>query len=88
MNVMEDMNCNELVELVTDYLEGRLSSADRARFEAHLAACEGCSNHLDQMRRTISTIGSIPAGSLSPEMEAALLGAFRRWKETPPPDRS
>ena len=83
MTVTEDMNCNELVELVTDYLEGRLSSTDRARFEAHLAACEGCANHLDQMRRTISTIGSLPTDSLTPEMETALLGAFRRWKETP-----
>ena len=84
MTVMEDMNCNELVELVTDYLEGRLSSTDRARFEAHLDACEGCANHLDQIRRTISTMGSLPADSLTPEMETALLGAFRRWKESPP----
>jgi anti-sigma factor RsiW len=81
---MEDMNCNELVELVTDYLEGRLSSTDRGRFEAHLAACEGCSNHLDQMRRTISTIGSVPSESLTPEMvETTFLRAFRRWMEMP-----
>lgn len=77
------MTCKELVELVTDYLEGRLSPTDRARFEAHLAECEGCANHLDQMRRMISTIGQLPADSLTPEMERTLLGAFRRWKETP-----
>ena len=39
--------------------------------------------HLDQMRRTISTIGSLPTDSLTPKMEKSLLGAFRRWKETP-----
>lgn len=82
--VMEDMNCKELVELVTDYLEGRLSRSDRERFEAHLAECEGCANHLDQMRRTISTVGFLPTDSLTPEMEKTLLGAFRRWREAPP----
>ena len=47
------MTCKELVELVTDYLEGVLGRGERRRFEAHLAACEGCAAYFEQIRRTI-----------------------------------
>jgi anti-sigma factor RsiW len=48
------MSCQELVELVTDYLEGALPPEDVARFEAHVAACPGCEAYLEQMRTTIA----------------------------------
>ncbi len=83
MTVTEEMTCKELVELVTEYLEGGLPADERARFEAHLEECEGCVNYVDQMRRTIATFGLIPEESLTPEMEDTLLGAFSRWKERP-----
>jgi anti-sigma factor RsiW len=82
MTVIEDMTCKELVELVTDYLEGRLSEDESARFEAHLDECQACVNYLDQMRHTISTFGFFPPDSLTPEMQETLLGEFRRWKKT------
>jgi anti-sigma factor RsiW len=71
--------CRELVELVTDYLEGRLSAEDRARFEQHVGACDGCTAYVDQMRQTIAALGHIPEDSLSPEIERDLLVAFRDW---------
>ena len=80
-NVVAEMPCNELVELVTDYLEDRLSPRDRTRFEAHLAACEACRTYLDQFRQTIKVIGRLPEESLSPEAREALLTAFRDWPE-------
>ena len=49
-----DMACAELVEVITDYLEGKLPAGDRRRFERHLRACDGCDAYLDQMRTTIS----------------------------------
>ena len=73
------MHCRELVELVTDYLDGRLPPADRARFEAHLADCEYCETYLDQMRQTIRALGRLPEESLSDEARDALLAAFRDW---------
>jgi anti-sigma factor RsiW len=76
---LPEMPCRELVELVTDYLEDRLSPADQARFEAHLAECEYCQTYLDQMRQTIRTLGRLPEESLSPEARDALLAAFRGW---------
>ena len=53
----DDLPCQELVELVTDYLEGRLPTTHRLRFEAHLAGCRGCRTNPEQMRQTISRTG-------------------------------
>jgi anti-sigma factor RsiW len=74
---LPEMPCRELVELVTEYLEDRLSPVDRARFEAHLAACDACRAFMDQFRDTIRSLGRLPEESLSPEARAALLAAFR-----------
>jgi anti-sigma factor RsiW len=74
------ISCQELVELITDYLEGRLAPADVARFERHLEGCPGCSTYLEQMRSTLAALGHLPAESLSPEAEAKLLAAFERWR--------
>jgi anti-sigma factor RsiW len=76
---LPEMPCRELVELITDYLEDRLSPVDRARFEAHLAECEACRAYLDQFRQTIRVLGRLPEESLSPVARNALLAAFRDW---------
>ena len=78
------MRCRELVELITDYLEGTLPAPERARFERHLAGCEGCQAYLDQMRETIGALGRLPPESLSPEAMGALLAAFRDWRRGAP----
>jgi anti-sigma factor RsiW len=74
------LSCRELVELVTDYLEGTMEAAEVARFEAHLAECDGCTAYVEQMRETISALGRLPAESLTPEAERRLLMAFRNWR--------
>lgn len=76
---LPDLTCRELVELVSDYLEDRLSPHDRARFEAHLAACEHCGTYLEQMRQTIRALGRLPEEALSEEARDALVVAFRDW---------
>jgi anti-sigma factor RsiW len=76
---LPELPCRELVELVTEYLEDRLTPVDRARFEAHLAACEACRAFMDQFRQTIRSLGRLPEESLSPEAKATLLAAFRNW---------
>jgi anti-sigma factor RsiW len=78
----EQLSCQELVELVTDYLEGALSAADRARFEEHIGKCIGCKQYLEQMRATIALTGQISPADLSAEAERKLLDAFRDWKIT------
>ena len=77
---VEQLSCQELVELVTDYLEGSLSPEERARFDEHLGVCEGCRRYLAQIEATVRVTGRLRAEDLSSEAEQALLGAFRRWK--------
>jgi anti-sigma factor RsiW len=77
---LAELTCQELVELVTDYLDGALAPADRARFEAHLAECEGCANHLSQLRDTIAALGALREHDVAPAARAALLRAFRDFK--------
>lgn len=73
-----DLLCNEVVELLTDYLEGALAPHDVAAVEAHLSGCEGCATYLEQMRTTIRTLGSVPVSTLSAEAVDVLLSAFAR----------
>jgi anti-sigma factor (TIGR02949 family) len=75
------LRCQEVVELVTDYLEGALSARDRRRFEAHIAGCEHCTRYLEQLRRTIATVGRLPRETLPDELRDDLLAAFRAWRE-------
>jgi anti-sigma factor RsiW len=77
---VQGLSCQELVELVTDYLEAALPPEERARFEAHLDECGNCREYLAQMRTTIELAGELTLESISPEAESALLEAFRTWK--------
>jgi len=74
------MSCKELVELVTDYLEGVLPPGDRVRFEDHLKECPGCETYLSQMRSLISTLGKLTEDSIPAAAKEALQHTFRNWK--------
>ena len=74
------LDCNELVELVTAYLDGSLDLENRARFDMHLLDCDGCENYLQQFRATISIVGRVPADEIDPVFRDRLLGAFRNWQ--------
>ena len=78
----EALSCQELVELVTDYLDGALEERDTRAFEAHLAGCDGCTEYVEQLRTTIRVVGVIRPDDLTVDAEAALLQAFRDWKRT------
>jgi len=73
------LTCVELVELVTDYLEGALSPSEHDRFERHLSACENCTRYVEEMRATIALVGRIEEDDLSAEAKSELLEAFRGW---------
>ena len=78
-----ELNCQELVELVTEYLEGAMSSAEMRRFEEHLGACKKCGMYFDQMRLTIRTTGALSEDTIQPEARNELLNLFRDWKQDP-----
>jgi anti-sigma factor RsiW len=77
---VEQLSCQELVELVTDYVEGALSAEARMRFEEHIGTCHGCNVYLEQMRETIVLVGRLSEDALSPDAERELLEAFRGWR--------
>jgi anti-sigma factor RsiW len=79
MTVADAISCQELVELVTDYLEGALEPADLRRFEEHIATCGKCTDYLEQLRQTIEAVGRITPDDLSPEAERELMDVFRDW---------
>lgn len=72
--------CRDVTELVTDFLEGRMSFWDRLRFQFHIGMCRHCREYLRQMRMTRRVTGGLPADPPSPEVEAELLRRFKSWK--------
>ena len=80
MSPMNDLPCQELVELVTDYLEGRLPAPEQLRFDAHLGIFSGCRTYLEQMRQTLRALGRVSEESIEPEAKVRLLHVFRDLK--------
>jgi predicted anti-sigma-YlaC factor YlaD len=74
------LTCADIVKLVTDYNEGRLTPAERGRFEEHVAICSPCRSFLVQMRTTVELLGELREEDVPPDMERHLLAAFRDWK--------
>jgi anti-sigma factor RsiW len=72
--------CQEMVELITDYLEDELPRSQRRRFEAHIAGCEHCTEYLEQMRATIRLTGYLRAEDLTPAMREEFGELYRRWR--------
>jgi anti-sigma factor RsiW len=75
-----DVVCQQAVELVTDYLENKLSDRARRRFEAHLAGCPHCTEYLAQMRETISLAGRVEPADLTPQARDEIVDLYRRWQ--------
>lgn len=71
--------CIRVVELMTAYLEGDLDPHTTRKFDEHLAVCPPCQVYLEQMRRTIDEVGSVPVENLPEETRADLLDAFRAF---------
>jgi anti-sigma factor RsiW len=74
--------CQEMVELITDYLEDTLPRSQRRRFEAHLAGCEHCTEYLEQMRTTIRLTGRLRSEDMTPEMREDFTDLYRRWRSS------
>jgi anti-sigma factor RsiW len=73
----ERITCQELTELVSDYIEAALPAHETALFEQHLNFCDGCDWYVDQMRATIAAVGRVEAATVPPELRDRLLAAFR-----------
>lgn len=77
------LTCQEVTELVTDYLEGKQSMVQRMRFQFHLGMCHHCRGYLQQMRFAISALNRLPAEVAPPPMPPEILERLRSWKKIP-----
>jgi anti-sigma factor RsiW len=75
-----DLACTEVVEIVTDYLEGALPAAEARRVERHLAACPGCAEYVEQMRTLAGSLGGLTEDSIPAAMRERLLHSFRGFR--------
>ena len=82
MSTDDEMTCRELVEVVTEYLEGALPEADRRRLESHLDACPYCVDYIAQMRQTIAALGELKPELIGERRKQELLAAFRGWRDS------
>jgi anti-sigma factor RsiW len=78
----DHLSCQEVVELITDYLDKALPEHEATLFEQHINFCDGCERYLDQMRTTIAAVGRIDEERIPPEALDELTAAFRTWKRT------
>ncbi len=74
------LTCKEVVELISDYIEGSLPEDKRRRLEEHLAGCDGCTHYVEQMRETIRLTGKAQEQTLTSEEQSELLRLFRDWR--------
>lgn len=81
----DDLTCREVVEVITDYLEGAMGDHDRARFERHLEECTGCTAVLSQFRATIEATGMLTESAVTADQREAMREVFRRWHENAAP---
>jgi anti-sigma factor RsiW len=81
--VNDELSCAEEVELITEYLEGALSDAERRRLEAHLEHCDGCTEYLEQMRTVAGSLGGLREESIPSEMRDSLIASFRDLRKRP-----
>jgi anti-sigma factor RsiW len=74
----DDLACIEVVELVTEYLEGAMAPADARALERHLATCPGCTEYVEQMRSMAGSLAPPSDDALPPDIRENLIAAFRR----------
>jgi anti-sigma factor RsiW len=79
VSVEASLTCREVVELLSDYLDGELPEPERVRVEEHLAGCDGCTMVLDELRETIRLTGMLTVEHVSETQRTTLLEAFRGW---------
>jgi anti-sigma factor RsiW len=79
---LNGLRCEELVGLVTDYMDDALDADGRRAVEEHLEVCRGCVNHVGQMRVTVKAVEGLREESLPPPTREELLELFREWRRS------
>jgi len=81
MSINDALTCQEVVELVTEYLENALLPEMRKQLEEHVADCPGCTNYIEQVRLTVGMLHQLAQEPAFPATKQELLEVFRNWKQ-------
>ena len=76
-----DLACAELVERITDLMEGAVDAATRRDLLQHLADCDGCQTYAEQFQAIVRSLRSLPpepADSPAQDVQHRLTEAYRR----------
>ena len=76
------LSCKEITEIITDYLEGRMSFTDRMRFQMHVGMCKHCRAYLRQMKATIGSLGQLPDEPMPTDVRDEMRKRFAAWDDT------
>ena len=76
------LSCQEITKIVTDFLEGRMSFADRMRFQMHVGMCKHCRAYLRQMKATIGSLGQLPDEPMPTDVRDEMRKRFAAWNDT------
>lgn len=79
MTTEPDVTCREVVELLSDYLDDAIPAPDRARLDAHLAGCDGCTAALEQLREAIRVTGTLTEEQVAAPQLEGIRSVFRAW---------
>ena len=79
----QPLSCQQIVELVTEYLDGGLDGDERLAFEQHVAICPPCRGYLNQLRLIARTAGTLREEDVPEPLRESLIEAFRDWKAGP-----
>lgn len=82
------LTCREITELIDDFIDGRLSYWETAKFQMHVGMCKNCREYLAQLKATRQALGSLPEPEMPAEVKDELLARFRDWKTKPLPGDS
>jgi hypothetical protein len=75
------LTCQEVVELVTEFLGDSMNAEDRVRLEQHLLVCPPCTLHLGQMKATLDYAARLRTEAAPGEIHQELIERFRRWSQ-------
>lgn len=76
-------SCQQIVDLVTEYLDGGLEARERLAFERHVAICPPCRGYLSQLRHVSRVAGTLSEDDVPERLRTSVLEAFRDWKTGP-----
>ncbi|MFL5264469.1 MAG: anti-sigma factor family protein [Anaeromyxobacteraceae bacterium] len=77
--VVGGLSCSEVLERLSDYLDGDLPAAERGKVEEHLRGCEGCTRFGGEFRATVTALRARLVGvAAPPQVRERLREALRR----------